>query len=583
MSVLREVASVRNGAGIWLREGFVVLQVRGRDAGKWLHAQTTNTVLGLESGQGNLQALLDRQGRLQCFFSLHRWEDEFWVLVERQQVAAFMARVESHLFLEEVSIEQPSGTETQVCLEGPRSLVVLGACLSEEGGLARVEAARSLARLKEYGFAPLLLGEHEVLVFRMSESAEDGFLIVPAPGEAEAVYSFVLDRGAELGLVEVGAAARNTLLLESGMPRWGMELRPDRLISETPLEQLAVAYDKGCYLGQEVVARMKAYGSPKYALCGLLMDDPAPPLPPPGLPLFVEGRRVGEMGRAGMSPTLGGWAGLAYLDREHRRPGEHLLLSVEEGTSTFRARVSAWPMYVPPSRAAFAQRLYDEALAAFQCDPDDSDTSAIHLLEEVLLLAPEFEDAYEALGVILHRHGRTDEAIAVMRTLERLNPQSVMAHTNLSVFYVSKGMIAEAEAEKAKAEQLQFKHALDARQAERQAAAERERIRREAEQRIAMFEEVLAIDPEDVVAVLGLGQSYMQLERHAEAVPFLEKATQLKKDYSAAWLQLGKCREFLGDMDAARAAYEAGIAAASRKGDMIPLREMERRLKSLTT
>jgi predicted Zn-dependent protease len=200
---------------------------------------------------------------------------------------------------------------------------------------------------------------------------------------------------------------------------------------------------------------------------------------------------------------------------------------------------------------------------------------------EAILLAPEFEDAYEALGVILHRHHRVDDAIHFMTKLAALNPNCVMAHTNLSVFYVSQGRIQEAEDEKALANQLEFKQQLDARQAEKAARAERERLKAEAEQRIGMFLEVLEIDPEDPVATMGLGQAYIQLDRHAEAIPYLETATRAQKDFSAAYLNLGKCHEVLGQVASAKAAYTTGIEVAGRKGDLMPMREMERRLKQL--
>ena len=155
--------------------------------------------------------------------------------------------------------------------------------------------------------------------------------------------------------------------------------------------------------------------------------------------------------------------------------------------------------------------------------------------------------------------------------------RGLMSHDGLS-----KGMIQEAEDEKALANQLEFKQELDARQAEKAAKQERERIKAEAESRIAMFLEVLEIDPEDPVATMGLGQAYIQLERHAEAVPYLETATRVQKDFSAAYLNLGKCHEVLGNVEAARHAYQTGIDAASRKGDLMPMREMERRLKQLS-
>ena len=96
-----------------------------------------------------------------------------------------------------------------------------------------------------------------------------------------------------------------------------------------------------------------------------------------------------------------------------------------------------------------------------------------------------------------------------------------------------------------------------------------------------MFREVLELDPEDPVALMGLGKCYLQLEQCEEAAPLFAAATRARKDYSAAYLEWGKCLEVLGKPEAAAEVYGWGIEAAGRKGDLMPLREMERRLKQV--
>lgn len=575
MPILREIEAVRKNTGIWMRDDYTVVQFTGRDAGAWLHAQTSNNVVGLRSGQGNMQAFLDRQGRVQAFFSLHRWEDEFWAIIEKAQLPALMARVESHLFLEDVAVEEVGADTPQILLEGPRTVVLLANQHEDP-----LEAARHLPAAL-HAFAPIRIFDHEVLVFRQTESGEDGFLLLPAPGEAESLYQKIEDAGYDFFLMPVGPEARDTLILESGMPRWNGGIDGECIIAETPLADCAVSYEKGCYLGQEVVARLKAYGSPKQRLVALLVDDDGAPMPPPGAILRDGDRKAGRAARSGFSPTLNAWLLHAYLDRDHRTSGARYTLQPEGGDAPIRGVLAHLPAWQPPSRRENAQRYYEEALCHFEADARDEDDTAIQILMEVLLLAPDFEDAYEALGVILHRHHRVEEAIRFMKKLAELNPNCVMAHTNLSVFYMTQGRIQEAEDEKAIAHQLEFKQQLDARQAEKAAQAERARIQAEAEQRIGMFLEVLEIDPEDPVATMGLGQAYIQLDRHADAIPHLETATRVQKDFSAAYLNLGKCHEVLGNTEAAREAYKTGIEVAGRKGDLMPMREMERRLKQL--
>ncbi|MBM3289937.1 MAG: tetratricopeptide repeat protein, partial [Candidatus Hydrogenedentes bacterium] len=412
--------------------------------------------------------------------------------------------------------------------------------------------------------------------------------------------------------------------IEAGIPRFGVDMDTSNRMPETTLERESVSYDKGCYLGQEVIAKLRAYSTVKLALVGLVLE--AGEFPPIDSTLYLGENEIGVLKSAVFSPTLGKPIALAYLDRDHRAPGAVLELrgrarggeKIDHGDTgitgkeigeahsaspnagksaidggvrgcgdadqrgrTFSARVAVLPFYSAPAREERARALYEEALHRFERDAHDEDDTAIGLLREAVLLAPAFEDAYEALGVILNRHHRVDEAIHFMQILARLAPDSVMAHTNLSVFYVAKGMIPEAEDEKAKAAVLQMKHARQEREAEDIAALERERIRHEALERIAMFKEVLEFDPDDPLATFGAGMAYIQLNDYESALPHLERATQVQKDYSAAFLNLGKCLEFLQRRDEARAAYTAGIECASRKGDLMPMREMERRLKAL--
>lgn len=572
----REVGAVRSAVGAWVRDTHTLIRFDGKDVASWLQSQTSNDVVALKSGQGHANTILDRKGRLQAHFTLHRWEDEYWLIIEKQQAPRLLKQLEAHLFIEDARMEDAGGEVEQLLMQGPRTLYFLSTLLD-----TAQSTASELLPSEQYGCHPIELCGHQVLAFRLSETGEDGYLFVTQAGESRALLGKLLEAGGAFGVREVGPAAREVLRIEAGIPRFGVDMDSSNRMPETTLEREAVSYDKGCYLGQEVVAKLRAYGSVKQALVGLVLESGE--FPPLNTALHTDGADVGTLKSAAYSPTIRKPVALAYLDRDRRAPGVSIGFSGRSGSDELRfvARVVVLPFYMAPARDERARALYEEALGRFERDEHDRDDSAIELLREAVLLSPAFEDAYEALGVILNRHHRVDEAIQFMRVLARLNPDSVMAHTNLSVFYVAKGMIPEAEEEKAKAAVLQMKHTRQAREAEEIAAAERERIRREAMDRIAMFKEVLEFDPDDPLATFGTGMAYVQLNEYDRAVPHLERATQVQKDYSAAYLNLGKCFEFMDRTDEARNAYAAGIECASRKGDLMPLREMERRLKAL--
>jgi tetratricopeptide (TPR) repeat protein len=229
--------------------------------------------------------------------------------------------------------------------------------------------------------------------------------------------------------------------------------------------------------------------------------------------------------------------------------------------------------------------LYGRALQSFAHEQEattnaDTDHSVV-LLREVLELDPFFEDGYEALGVILSKRGRLDEAITLMKKLAELNPDSVMAHTNLSVFYVEKGMKEAAEDEKAISMSIRMKLAAQLASAEIQDKKKKEEEEQEARDRMAMFKEVLDIDDDDLLANYGVGSCQVALGEYEQAIPFLEKALKIKPTHTVAYVCLGEAYEGLGKKSKAVDAYEQGIAVASKRGDMTPMQDMQKRLAVL--
>ena len=575
LEVRDDVYAVRREVGAWIRDDHAFIRLEGRDVASWLQTQTSNDVLALESGQGHANALLDRKGRLQAHFTLHRWEDEYWLVVERIQASTLIEQLEAHLFAEDVRLFDSGNEVEQLLIQGPRTLSFLSFVMGEH-------AATGLLPKTWHSVHPIEILGHQVLAIRHSATGEDGYLLIAQTGEAAPLLRALLDADQVHGLRAIGPDAQEILRVEAGIPRFGLDMDTTNRLPETTLERTCVSYTKGCYLGQEVIAKLRAYSSVKFALMGLELDD-CTSAPTCGGTLYADGKEVGTVRSGVYSPTLDRRISMVYLDREHRAIDSTHAFSTVPGGPAFQARVVLLPFYTALTREEQAQALYDLALQYFQNDAHDKDVKAIDILCEAVLLHPTFEDAYEALGVILNRHHRVDEAIHYMQILAALNPACIMAHTNLSVFYVAKGMIAEAEEEKAKAAVLQLRRTSEARRAEDVAAEERERIQREALERIAMFKEVLEIDPDDPMATFGAGMAHMQLSEFTEAIPYLERATQVQKDYSVAFLNLGKCHEFLGNRESAIAVFRKGIEAAGRKGDLMPLREMERRLKSLET
>jgi folate-binding protein YgfZ len=572
------------------------LEVTGRDAAQFLHVQVTNEVAGLEPGEGNLSARTARTGHLLHVFSLHRLPaapgagdgEAFVLLMERPAVPALRQRFEEFIFSEDVTLEDVSDRFTWVALQGPG---------------APAAAATAFGRLPEPGWDGLPphavrdLGAVDApegsRVFARSLTGDPGFVIAAPVGSTPATALIErLDAAArEHGLIrpETGALddVLDVLRIEAGFPRVGPDTAGrDRLLPETGLEQQLVSYTKGCYLGQEVIARVRTYGSLPYALRGLVLDAPAErdcapgsaileELPPVGGDLVVEPDRViGQIVSRALSPAMNAPVAFAYIDRAHRTPGTELRLVGRNGVIV--ARVALLPFHRASDLESRVAALYDRAVRVFA---SGDETAALAMMEEALRIDPAFADGYEAIGVMLGRSGRYHEAIDLFKRLEEVAPDEPIVNTNLSLYYMKLGDKQTAERESARALQKSMtKASSDDRSAADVAAEQASARRADAERKREMFHQVLEIDSEDPVALFGLGNALSTLEQWEEAERYLDRAAAVDGDNSAVLLARGKALEMLERRSEAVAVYRAGMEVASRKGDLMPLKEMENRL-----
>ena len=229
------------------------------------------------------------------------------------------------------------------------------------------------------------------------------------------------------------------------------------------------------------------------------------------------------------------------------------------------------------------ERFYQESLELYR---SGNLNQAIEKLEESLALDPAFSDALETLGILYSKADRLDAAIETMKRLAKVSPNHVMAHANLSRFYVEKGMILEAEQEQAEARRLSWKAELKAQKQEtgkREQTPEEEACEREKETagRIERYKKVIQLDPNDVLGYFSLGSAYLGASRLEDARRAFEKAVQVDPKHSPSFFSLGLALESLNRKQEAVEIYERGIKIADQRGDIIPLRKMEARLRML--
>ncbi|MFN2370864.1 MAG: tetratricopeptide repeat protein, partial [Candidatus Krumholzibacteriia bacterium] len=412
------------------------LLVAGPDAVAFLQAQLTSDVAALAPGAGQLSARLDRKGALAAWFSLHRLPDQgqpfpsYLLILPRAGIAPLAADLGQYVIAQDVLLEDVSGEFAGVVVQGP-------------------DAAAPLAGLAGLG----VRAEASGWTIARSFTGDPGFLRL-APRGAAAADLPAADGADGRDL----ATAWHWLRVEAGWPQVGIDLAPgERVLPQTGLEDRTVSWTKGCYLGQEVVARIRTYGSVPQALRGLVLadlpGDALPALPVPGAILAgPDGAKLGTWASGALSIAWEHPVALAYLGREQRAPGTRLDVALADGGAT-TAEVILLPFHDATDQAARARRLHERAVHLFSRGQDGR---AVALLEEAVTLDPGYAEAYEALGVILGRGERFHEAIDVFRRLEEIAPDDPMVHTNLSLYYMKIGDKDEAERQKAAATMKRF-------------------------------------------------------------------------------------------------------------------------------
>lgn len=217
-----------------------------------------------------------------------------------------------------------------------------------------------------------------------------------------------------------------------------------------------------------------------------------------------------------------------------------------------------------------AQALYEQALKDFG---QDRTYDAQEKLQRVLQMDPAHEDAHEALAILLYNAKQYQAAIEILKKWAALNPQSLMAHTNLSRCYVAIDMIAEAEREQDIARQISYRQQLKDKKESMPVVDYEERIER--------YKQIIELDPADVLGYFSLGKAYFESGRKEEAAETFRKAVQVNEMHSSSYMYLGNALEDLGRGKEALEVYKKGIEVADLLGDMIPGKKMQARLRGL--
>jgi len=564
-TLTEEHQQAREGCVYFILDDWRLVEAKGEDTFSFLQSQTTNDVLNLATGAGLSNALVDRKARLLANFSLHKTSNTAaLILVEAHQRETLITQLKEYQFREDLAWNTETPFNFLVALQGPKSPVVLENLTASVAGL---HATHDI-------FAATIDGI-DTWVICKNLTGEEGYLLACSAEHKEDLLQALHKAGESVGLVPIGTEAREILRIEAGLPVYGRDMDKNHILPETGLEHTSVSYHKGCYIGQEVIARIKTYGSPAFALMGIILEDDE--LPAMDTKIKIKTKKIGVVKSSVYSPSLGKVIALAYLQKDFRSPDQTYEVTLNDTPA--KITTCLLPFYQTAGKTERAKQLHQQALTLFKSE--ENLDRPIALLRESIALDPKYAPGYEALGVMLSKQNKLDEAIALMKRLAEIDPQEIMAHTNLSIYYMQQGRIEDAEMEKGEATAIQFEKLVEENQAKKAREKQASKNKEEQERQVEMFHKVLEIDAVDQVANFGLGSIYLDTGKYEEALKPLRTVVEHYQDHSAAYLALGKTLEKLSRKEEAAEVYKKGIEAASKKGDLMPLRDMQTRLNQI--
>jgi len=332
--------------------------VTGADRATWLQGLVTNDVLALRPGHGCYAAFLTPQGRMISDVRILHLGNTFMLGLPGPAADALFTRLEQFIIMEDVAVADISGRLGGLSVHGPAAAAIVAGVLGPNEHLRD-----ALASLPEHhavlvqggGIADLERGasvmgvDDTVLAVASHDHGVPGFDLCTSTARADGLDALFSAEDVP-ALTEDDRAA---LRIEAGRPVFGADLTTDTIPLEAGIEERAISFTKGCYVGQEVVVRVRDRGHGRVArrLVGLVAQvaGEATAAIEAGDTIRRAGRDTGRVTSAAWSPALGTWIALGYLGRDDAEPGTCVVIVREDGE--VEAEVRALPLVRPQGHA----------------------------------------------------------------------------------------------------------------------------------------------------------------------------------------------------------------------------------------
>ena len=321
---LAEHAALRNSAGVLDLSFRSRLVLTGADRVRLLNGQVTNNVKDLPVNEGCYAALVTNKGRMQSDLNIYILPEEILLDFEPGLGAAIAERFDKFIIADDVQVVDAAPHYGLLSVQGPQSWPVI-----ERVGLNFPMPDKEF---QSRSIKDETLGE--IYCVNRPRTGANGFDLFAPTNSLAALADKLMAATKQLGGRACGWRALETARIEAGIPRFGAEMDATNLPPEAGIDARAISYTKGCYIGQEVIARIRTYGQVAKALRGLRFAGGGEAVPRKGDKLFFGDKDVGYVCSAIHSPALNAHIGMGYVRRERNQIGTELKVRTASGEVT---------------------------------------------------------------------------------------------------------------------------------------------------------------------------------------------------------------------------------------------------------
>jgi folate-binding protein YgfZ len=325
-NVPSEFAELVSGCGLFDLSNRAKVALTGSDRVRWLNGMVTNNIRDLAMGRGVYAFLLNPQGHILGDMYAYNRGESLTLDTDHSELEKLLAIFDRYIIMDDVEVANLSDRMQSIVIAGPKASAVLRT------------AGFQFPQLESLQFADVTWQNAQVTLVRGDHPGVDWYELWLAPEQLLALKHALTQAGAK----PVGTAALELLRIAAGIPRYGQDIRERDLPQETSQDR-ALNFNKGCYVGQEIVERIRSRGAVHRKFAGFEVEGP---LPAPGTKIQAEGKAVGEITSAASLPVQDSERRVAigYIRREFasgkqvQAPGAQLTVTDLPFNGIFSAR-----------------------------------------------------------------------------------------------------------------------------------------------------------------------------------------------------------------------------------------------------